>query len=91
MENLLLVKHISWQKMPGNEAAFVYNIKTRLYYILEDTEYYIWDLLVKRTATNVESIIRNCATYYDIDASLIEEDIKLFVESLKQIGVIQDG
>lgn len=91
MENLLLVKHISWQKMPGDEAAFVYNIKTRSYYILEDTEYYIWDLLVKKKATNVESIIRNCATYYGIDASLIEEDIKLFVESLKQIGVIQDG
>lgn len=91
MENLVLAKHISWQKIPGNEAVFIYNVKTRLYYFLEDTEYYIWNLLVDRTATNVESIIRDCAIYYKIDSSLIDEDIKAFLESLKQIGVIQNG
>lgn len=91
MENLVLAKHISWQRIPCNEAVFIYNIKTRLYYFLEDTEYYIWNLLVDRTATTVDSIIRDCALYYDIDSRLIAEDIKGFLESLKQIGVIQNG
>lgn len=91
MDNIVLAKHISWQKLPGKEAVFVYNIKTRLYYYFEDTELFIWNLLVNETSCSSKSIIQSCSIYYDIDSNEIHEDIEAFLESLSQIGVIENG
>lgn len=91
MFNISLAKHISWQYLEVEEFAFVYNIKTKKYYIFRDSELIIWLYLSKKEKNSILEIVEYISNYYDINnKEEIFEDISKFITSLIEIGVVDD-
>lgn len=89
MKRIVLSNHISWQKVPNNEFAFVYNIKTHKYYKFENTELYIWEIIVNSNGVTLDDILIDVVNYFEVELNEIKEDIVLFIDSLLNIGVVE--
>ncbi len=88
MKKVSFSTHISWQKIPNTNFAFVYNILTHKYYELQNTDLYIWELIGERGNVDIDEIIKEVSIYYQIDFNEIKEDILKFVNSLIEVGVL---
>ncbi|MCR5254891.1 MAG: PqqD family protein [Acetatifactor sp.] len=88
MYNIAFATHISWQILPDQHFGFVYNIKEKKYYALEDTELVVWNIISQHKEISLNSLIDTVATYYCINSEDIEHDISEFIDSLFEIGVI---
>lgn len=86
---ITFAKHISWQILPGQEFGFVYNIREKKYYKFEDTELIVWKAIASDKGITVDNIISSVSEYYSIDEDKVTTDIKSFIESLYEIGVIE--
>lgn len=89
MENITFADHISWQVLPNQQFGFVYNIREKKYYELTDTELIVWNIISQNKNIDINNLIYMVASYYDIEKNEIAQDIKSFIDSLYEIGVIK--
>ena len=82
-------KKISWQKIPGEESAFAYNISTHKYYEFNETEYYIW-MYFASGPKSIKDITEYISNIFSISIGMIEGDIEIFINDLTDIGLIEE-
>jgi len=77
----------SW-KVVDNEVIII-NFETTLYYSLNGTGSYIWQLLEKE-ALPLSQIINAVCEYYEIDENVIKDDIIMIIAELCQENLISE-
>lgn len=89
MKKIRFANHISWQQVLDDNFLYVYNIKTHRYYSFSDTEIYIWKLIDEYKIIGIDQIVNLCTSFYELDKSVIEDDITNFVNGLVETGVVE--
>lgn len=80
-------RNISWQDI--NNVIYIFNeINNKMCY-LEDVSRQIW-LMINRKMS-IESMINNLSKTYNQSLDLIQEDLLLFLQELKEMELINYG
>ncbi len=80
-------RNISWQDI--NNVIYIFNeINNKMCY-LEDVSRQIW-LMINRKMS-IESMINNLSETYNQSLDLIQEDLLLFLQELKEMELINYG
>ena len=92
MINLLLMKyrvnsHIATWRVLDGEAVIINN-ETSYYYSLNKTGTYVWSLLVD-SEMNVDEIVENVCSKYELNGEEIREDIAAILDNLYKEKLVE--
>ena len=77
----------SWKVV--DDEVIIINFETTLYFSLNGTGSYIWQLLEKE-ALPLSQIINSVCEYYELDEDVIKDDIIMLIDELCQENLISE-
>ena len=89
MSSYRLTKNIAWQIQPTIELVYILNIKTNEFIYFDGVSKDIWLLLANRYHTDY--IADKISNDYNVDRSLVYNDIHDFYNQLLKKGVIMQN
>lgn len=78
---------IAWQIEPVTGLAYIYNVKRKKFIVLEDVSKEVWMMIERKKCLG--DIIELIAQDYEVEYSVIEQDIIELINDLIQLGVLE--